>query len=229
MCAKDCSEPDNQSEAFFAALVARHSSDGVIISDPDRKALWVNAAFTAQTGYVLDDICGKEPGSVLQGPETDPDAARMISLACAQRREVRLDVLNYTRDGKPFWGDLKVTPVYDANGLHTHFISTMRDISERKALEQQNEEMRHAEALRQSERQLLALTSEWLYSAKSFDELLMVVRRAMHTLIPEADGALYIYGAQRSTLELVASWGTIPEFPDHILPDDCWALRRGRA
>ena len=169
------------------------SSDGVIISDPDRKALWVNAAFTAQTGYVLDDICGKEPGSVLQGPETDPDAARMISLACAQRREVRLDVLNYTRDGKPFWGDLKVTPVYDANGLHTHFISTMRDISERKALEQQNEEMRHAEALRQSERQLLALTSEWLYSAKSFDELLMVVRRAMHTLIPRSGwGAVYL-------------------------------------
>ena len=30
-------------------------------------------------------------------------------------------------------------------------------------------------------------------------------------------------------MELVASWGTIPEFPDHILPDDCWALRRGRA
>jgi len=229
MCAKDVSEPDDQTEAFFAALVARHSSDGVIISGPDRKARWVNAAFSAQTGYALEDVYGKEPGSLLQGPETDATAARSINAACAQRREVRLDVLNYTRDGTPFWVDLKVTPVYDASGLHTHFISTMRDITERKELEDQNEEMRHAEALRQSERQLLALTSEWLYSAKSFDELLMVVRRAMHTLIPEADGALYIYGPQRSTLDLVASWGTIPDFPEHILPDDCWALRRGRA
>lgn len=229
MCAKDCLGGDDLDEGFYAALVARHSSDGVVISGPDRAALWVNTAFSAQTGYVLADIQGKEPGSLLQGPETDPDATRAIALACSQRREVRLDILNYMRDGTPFWVDLKVTPVYDAAGLHTHFISTMRDISERKALEDQNEEMRHSEAMRQSERQLLALTSEWLYSAKSFDELLMVVRRAMHTLIPEADGALYIYGPQRDTLDLVASWGTIPEFPEHILPDDCWALRRGRA
>ena len=229
MCAKDCPNPDNVPEGFYAALVARHSSDAVVISGPDRQARWVNAAFTAQTGYVLSDILGREPGSVLQGPDTDPAAARSIELACSQRREVRLDILNYTQDGTAFWVDLKITPVYDANGLHTHFISTMRDISERKTLEQQNEEMREAETLRQAERQLLALTSEWLYSAKSFDELLMVVRRAMHTLIPEADGALYIYGAQRSTLDLVASWGSIPEFPDQILPDDCWALRRGRA
>lgn len=229
MCAKDFSEPDQQTEAFFAALVARHASDGVIISGPDRKARWVNAAFSAQTGYTLEDIYDKEPGTLLQGPETDATAARDIDFACAQRREMRLDILNYKRDGTPFWVDLKVTPVYDRSGLHTHFILTLRDITERKALEDQNEEMRHAEALRQSERQLLALTSEWLYSAKSFDELLMVVRRAMHTLIPEADGALYIYGPHRSTLDMVASWGTIPVFPEHILPDDCWALRRGRA
>ena len=216
-------------QQFYADLVMRHSSDAVIISDPDRNALWVNPAFTSQTGYRAEDIAGKEPGSVLQGRDTDADTARMIEVACAQRREIRVDILNYTKSGAAFWVDLKVTPVYDTTGRHTHFISTMRDITERKILEDQNEEMRHAEALRQAERQLLALTSEWLYSAKSFDELLMVIRRAMHTLIPEADGALYIYDTSRTMLELVASWGTSPGFAGHILPDDCWALRRGRA
>ncbi len=215
--------------AFYAELVMRHASDGVVISGPDRQACWVNAAFTAQTGFTLADLRGRDPGSVLQGPDTDPDAARRIDTACAQRREVRLDILNYTRDGTPFWVDLKITPVHDTAGRHTHFISTMRDISERKALEQQNEEMRHAEELRQSERQLLALTSEWLYSARAFEELLMVVQRAMHTLIPEADGALYIYGTDRSCLELATSWGTAPDFPARMHPEDCWALRRGRA
>ena len=105
----------------------------------------------------------------------------------------------------------------------------MRDITERKKLEEQNEEMRHAESLRQAERQLLALTSEWLYSSKSVAELLMVIQRAMHTLIPEADGALYIYNDARTLLELSTSWGCAPLFPSHILPDECWALRRGRA
>ena len=218
-----------EDETFFADLVMRHSSDGVVISDPSRRALWVNPAFMAQTGYAIADLAGKEPGTVLQGRDTDPETIQTIRQACAQRREIRADILNYTKAGTAFWVDLKVTPVYDSSGRHTHFISTMRDISERKALEQQNEEMRHTEELRQSERHLLALTSEWLYSAKSYDELLMVIQRAMHTLIPEADGALYIYDDTRSMLHLATSWGTMPAFALDMLPDDCWALRRGRA
>lgn len=230
MCAKDLHAEDYaDTERFYSDLVLRHSSDAVVISDASRKTLWVNPAFTEQTGYATSDVAGKEPGSVLQGAETDPETARQIDLACLQRREIRVDIRNYTKAGQPFWVDLKVTPVHDSTGRHTHFISTMRDITERKVLEEQNEEMRHAEALRQSERQLLALTSEWLYSAKSFDELLMVIKRAMHTLIPEADGALYVYDDSRSMLELAASWGCNPDFTQHILPDDCWALRRGRA
>ncbi len=218
-----------EGEAFFAQMVMRHSSDGVVICDPARRAVWVNAAFTTQMGYTTDDMAGKDPGSVLKGPETDPATTRAIHAACAARREIRTDILNYTRSGTAIWVDLKITPVYDDSGRHTHFISTMRDISERKALEQQNEAMRHAEELRQTERHLLALTSEWLYSARSFDELLMVIQRATHTLIPEADGALYIYDNSRATLELATSWGTMPDFPPRIQPDDCWALRRGRA
>jgi diguanylate cyclase (GGDEF)-like protein/PAS domain S-box-containing protein len=231
MCAKDISTllDKDPPDRFYADLVLRYAGDGVVISGPDRGALWVNPAFTAQTGYTIDDLAGKDPGDVLQGPDTDRETSRRIKLACGQRRDVRVDILNYSADGRPFWVDLKVTPIFDGQGRHTHFISTLRDITERKSLEQQNEEMRHTEELRQSERQLLALTSEWLYSAKSQDELLMVVQRAMHTLIPEADGALYIYDSDRTRLDLAAQWGTIPEFAAQILPDECWALRRGRA
>lgn len=231
MCPKDNSDTASGAvaERAYAEMVARHAPDGVIISGPDRLALWVNPAFTAQTGYGIDDLRGKAVVDVLRGAETDRKCLQHVDIACTQRREVHTELQLYARDGRVFWVDLKITPVFDALGVHTHFIAHMRDITERKKLEHQNDEMRQAEELRQSERQLLALTSEWLYSAKSFDELLMVVQRAMHTLIPEADGALYIYGTSRSTLDLATSWGTIPEFPPHILPDDCWALRRGRA
>lgn len=232
MCARDIRE-DRQhlpSDAgFYAELVMRHASDGVVICGPDRGTLWVNPAFTAQTGYVAADLLGRDPDDVLQGPETCRDTVRQIKTACMQRQPLRTEVLNYTRDGRTMWMDLTITPIFDAAGQHTHYISTMRDITARKLLEQQNDEMRHAEDLRQAERQLLALTSEWLYSARAQDELLMVVKRAMHTLIPEADGAVYIYGADRTTLDLAASWGTNPAFAPSLLPDQCWALRRGRA
>lgn len=222
-------EPDDGAEAIYAALIMRHSSDGIIITDPQRRAIWLNDAFTAMSGYSLEDLRGTEPGTLLQGRDTDPEAARAISQAASHRRDVRVEILNYARDGRPYWVDLRLTPVCDASGQLTHFISVMRDITERKDLERRNEEMSQAEEMRQSERQLLAQTSEWLYSAKSLDELLMVVNRAMHTLIPEADGALYIYANSRNTLDLATSWGTAPDFATHIAPDDCWALRRGRA
>ncbi len=230
MCAKDLNVNESKDrERFYSDLVLHHSSDAVVICDPDGLAVWINPAFTVQTGYGAGEVLGADPLALLRGQETDRDAVEQIMLGFQQRRETRLDILNYSRSGASFWADLKLSPVYDSTGKHTHFIATMRDITERKLLEDQNEEMRHSEALRQAERHLLALTSEWLYSAKSFDELLMVIKRAMHTLIPEADGALYVYDASRTMLELAASWGTMPEFETQILPDDCWALRRGRA
>ncbi len=230
MCAKDLGVADKaDTERFYSDLVLQHSLDAVIISDPQQMTLWVNPALTAQTGYALADLLGKDAGPILQGPGTDKHAAASVSIACTQRREIRVDMLLHTKSGQELWVDLRVTPVFDPSGRHTHFISTMRDITERKKLEEQNEEMRHAESLRQAERQLLALTSEWLYSSKSVAELLMVIQRAMHTLIPEADGALYIYNDARTLLELATSWGCTPNFAGHILPDECWALRRGRA
>ncbi|MCH8466352.1 MAG: diguanylate cyclase [Roseinatronobacter sp.] len=217
------------SEAFFAELVMRHSSDGVIICAPDCSVVWVNPGFGLQTGHAPEDILGRMCPDVLRAADSDPETTRKIETALSERREIRIDTAIQGKSGALLWVDLRVTPVFDVTGRHTYFIAIMRDITERKLLEGQNEEMRHAEALRQSERQLLALTSEWLYSAKSFAELLMVIKRAMHTLIPEADGALYIYDTPRSMLGLVTSWGTAPNFAQHILPDDCWALRRGRA
>jgi diguanylate cyclase (GGDEF)-like protein/PAS domain S-box-containing protein len=228
MCAKDVALPVD-SDRFYADLILRHSGDGVVVCDADRGTVWMNLAYSQQTGYALEDLLGKDPGELLQGPETCRETAKRIKTACRQLREIRVDILNYRADGQPFWVDLKITPIFNSEGVHTHFMSTIRDITERKVLEQQNEEMRHAEELRQSERQLLALTSEWLYSARSFDELLMVVKRAMHTLIPEAEGALYIYDDDRATLHLAAHWGSMPDFPAQILADECWALRRGRA
>ncbi|MGY6549372.1 MAG: bifunctional diguanylate cyclase/phosphodiesterase [Roseinatronobacter sp.] len=235
MCAKDVHIPEagpldqTDTERSFAELVLRYISDGVVITDPERRIAWMNAALTVQTGFLMPDLAGRPVSVLLEHDDQDPAALQRFERACLQRQEGRVDILANMKSGQTCWVDLKVTPVFDSRGKHTHFILTMRDISGRKELEEQNEEMRHAESLRQSERQLLALTSEWLYSAKSMCELLMVVQRAMHTLIPEAEGALYFYDSDRRSLELATSWGTQPEFTQRMMPDECWAMRRGRA
>lgn len=225
MCAKDATPGGD----YYAQLAVLHTSDGILVSDREDRTEWCNQAFTRMSGYALADIVGKVPGTLLHGPETDPATVTRIRETIRARQTLKTDIMNYTKAGVPYWVELRITPIFDADGLHTQFLSVSRDITERKVLEAASVEMREREAQAQHERKLFAQTSEWLYSAKSLEELLMVTRRAMHTLMPEANGALYVYGSSRDWLDLAASWGDDENPPRQITPDSCWALRRGRA
>ncbi len=217
------SEPD-----FYERMVARHSGDSIVVTGPDGLTEWVNDAFIRMSGYEMDELIGVKPGVLLQGPETDPATVRAISEALHDRRPIRTEILNYDKSRRSYWLEILITPIFDEDGRHTHFMSIERDITERKNLEAASNAVLTREKHREAERVLVGQISEWLYSAKSLDELLKVVQRGMETLIPEAEGALYIYASSRDTLDEVATWGDA-DVPNRVKPDQCWALRRGRA
>ncbi|MGI9512118.1 MAG: diguanylate cyclase [Anderseniella sp.] len=81
---------------------------------------------------------------------------------------------------------------------------------------------------RQQESRLLSELDEWLQSCKSLDELYLVVRKFMANALPGSTGELYIYSNSRDVLDGTCQWSS-PDLHDHIAPDSCWALRRGRA
>ena len=62
-----------EAETHKLALIASRTDNGVILTDADGLVEWVNEGFTRISGYTLDEVRGKSPGSVLQGPATDPD------------------------------------------------------------------------------------------------------------------------------------------------------------
>lgn len=74
---------------------------------------------------------------------------------------------------------------------------------------------------------LLGELNEWLQSCRSLDELFSMVARFMSHILPGSAGSLYVYSNSRDVLEGAASWSG-GEHRDHIRPEDCWALRRGR-
>ena len=85
----------------------------------------------------------------------------------------------------------------------------------------------HLEQVRQREMLLLAELDEWLQSCQSLTELFQVVTNFLSRLLPDTAGELYIYSNSRDVLDGSCHWncsGTI----DHIRPDACWSLRRGR-
>jgi PAS domain S-box-containing protein len=103
------------------------------ISDPrqpDNPLVWVNPAFTSIMGYEPSEVLGRNC-RFLQGPDTDTDAVLSLGLAIAERRTATTVLLNYRKDGTPFWNDLSVTPVYDDSGELMAFVAVQVDVTDR--------------------------------------------------------------------------------------------------
>ena len=106
---------------------------GIVIADarlPDQPLVYANEAFLRLTGYTEDEVLGRNC-RLLQGPHTDPAAVRPLARQLLAGREVRTVVLNYRRDGTPFWNDLSISPVHDEGGEVTHFVGNQEDVTER--------------------------------------------------------------------------------------------------
>ena len=74
---------------------------------------------------------------------------------------------------------------------------------------------------------LLGELNEWLQSSRSLDELFDMVSKFMTHILPNAEGSVYVYSNSRDVLDGWASWNG-GDHKDHIHPDSCWGLRRGR-
>jgi hypothetical protein len=66
---------------------------------------------------------------LLQGPETDAATIETILRAIAAGEPVETDILNYRKNGETFWNRLIITPVRDATGVLTHFVSHQVDLT----------------------------------------------------------------------------------------------------
>lgn len=112
------------------SLIASNTDSMVIFTDRDGLATWVNQAFTRKTGYTLEDLRGRTPGQVLQGPDTDPVTVRLMATALAAGQPLNTELLNYTREGRPYRVAIEVKPLRDAAGALTGFMAVQRDITE---------------------------------------------------------------------------------------------------
>jgi len=96
---------------------------------PGAPIVWVNEAFTRTTGYTLEEVVGRGP-SVLHGPGTDLAAAARIGEAVRAGRNTTVTLLNYKRDGTPFWNQVSVSPVPDDTGRVTHWVGIQVDVTD---------------------------------------------------------------------------------------------------
>ena len=114
--------------------------EGVVISDPQGTVLYVNPAFERLTGYSARSMVG-ENCRLLQGPETDPETIREIRQTLVRGQSFRKALLNYRKDGTPFWNLLSLVPLKNSAGAITHYVGVQNDITDIRKLEDQNERL----------------------------------------------------------------------------------------
>lgn len=108
----------------------------VVITDPslpDNPIVHVSDEFVRFTGYSAKETLGRNC-RFLQGPGTDPAAIQAIREAIAARTELTIDILNYRKDGTPFWNRLRMCPLYDERGHLVYFAASQNPIRERDML-----------------------------------------------------------------------------------------------
>lgn len=122
--------------------VVTWANDAVVVAEPDpgpegggRRILYINEAFTRMTGYTSAEVVGRTT-QLLQGPDTDPETIRRIGEALDRHEPVRAELLNYRKDGSPFWVEVSVTPVLDENGSIVQWASVQRDTTARREAEE---------------------------------------------------------------------------------------------
>jgi PAS domain S-box-containing protein len=149
-----------QDELAKLSLVASYTDNLVIITDREGRTEWVNQAFVSRTGFTLEDMVGRKPGDLLQGPDTNATTVAQIAEWLAEGRSFRTELLNYTKAREAYWVEFQISPIRGANGEVERFVSIQTDSTElhrtREELEAAKE---RAESASEAKTQFLATMS----------------------------------------------------------------------
>lgn len=117
------------------ALVVSRTTNSVVITDRDGCIEWVNPAFEKLTGYSLNEVAGRKPGDFLQGPDTNPETVSDIRQKLQANLSFERDILNYHRDGTPFWMRLTCNPIKSEGAWGGGYFAIQTDITRFKEYE----------------------------------------------------------------------------------------------
>jgi diguanylate cyclase (GGDEF)-like protein/PAS domain S-box-containing protein len=133
-----------RSAELAARLVAMESaSDAIVIADLDGKAEYVNPSFERISGMSRSEALGSRK-AIFGLEEADADAA-LAAAAAGQSWRGEIDAAR--ADGESIVEEVTIAPVSEAGGKPVRIVAVLRDVTERRRLQERLERLAHYDPL----------------------------------------------------------------------------------
>lgn len=215
-------EVTEQLTHFSFEDIVKNAQDMIIVTEAQNvtgplspKIIYVNDAICRVSGYTQDELIGETP-RIFQGALTDSTARLRIREALLAKESVTETLLNYSKNGTPYWVEMSIFPLKNQLGEVTHFASVERDVSTTKfhseQLNSRNVELKlikqNLEALVSEQTRELRNANVKLEKLAYFDALTDIPnRRAFNDALDKA-----IHFARRQELGLLVGIADLDHF-----------------
>jgi diguanylate cyclase (GGDEF)-like protein/PAS domain S-box-containing protein len=125
---------DHRATELRVAATAFESQEGILVTDEKKTILRVNHAFSEITGYLPDEVIGKDPSLFKSGQQDKAFYTKMWN-SIRQNGFWQGEIINRRKNGETFPEWLTVTAVKDEAGQITNYVATLTDITHRKRAE----------------------------------------------------------------------------------------------
>jgi PAS domain S-box-containing protein len=175
------------------------TADNVFICSRKGIIEYVNPAFEQLTGYTKEEAIGST-ARILKSGAHDLAFYQDLWNTILGGDVFRAEFTNRKKSGELYYEEKTLTPIRDNHGNLTHFVSTGKDVTERKHAEQQLQR-------RADEFAALYETVHDLALQQDLPTLLQTIIERASALIEASVGAMYLYDAKQQQLELVGAKG----------------------
>jgi PAS domain S-box-containing protein len=118
------------------SLVARNTSNCVIITDKNRRITWVNDSVMKLSGYTYEELIGNSP-KMFQFEKTNIDTVNAIRNHLDNEEEVSIEILNRGKYGNEYWLEINIVPLKKMSGEVYGYMAVETDITNLKDSEEE--------------------------------------------------------------------------------------------
>ncbi len=120
---------DAELRKLFQAV--EQNPESILICNVSGNIEYVNQAFLTKTGYERAEVIGKNP-RILHSGKTPPDYYRAMWQSLLNGDKWQGELYNRTKDGTEFIDFATISPIHQADGRISHFVSIQANITDNK-------------------------------------------------------------------------------------------------